>query len=359
MRKVLLCIPTLGTGGAEKFVVDLATKLDSTAFDVTVAVTRKNVSSIFERVLAEHNIPVVDLSGDSYFAMLRKQLLYLKRERPDVVHTNIGSVLHIMLATKLIPVPIKLFTMHNQAEYTLQARKINKLVYKMAFTFFGYTPVAICEHIVQSIEAGFGVDAKRIQKVNNGVDISNFMPALKDEKAHEVRIITTGRMDSNKNHNALIDAFSNIHKKNANVHLTILGDGVLREELEQKVAALGLTESVSMPGVQKNVFAYLQQADVYVSASRSEGLPLSILEAMACGLPVVATAAGGTVDIVKTGENGIVVPIDDEKALEEALGRMVEDAQLREKYGLSSLQIVQDWSIEACVKGYEKLYLGN
>ena len=125
------------------------------------------------------------------------------------------------------------------------------------------------------------------------------------------------------------------------------------------MATLGLRNAVSMPGVQKDVCSYLQKADIYVSASKSEGLPLSILEAMACGLPVVATAAGGTVDIVKTGVNGIVVPKDDEKALEEALEKMVEDAEMRKEYGAASLQIVQDWSIDACVRGYEALYIGQ
>ena len=359
MKKVLLCIPTLGTGGAEKFVVDLATKLDRRAFDVTVAVTREYTPGIFEKILKEQGIPIVDLTGKSYLHMLRKQVAYLKRERPDVVHTNIGSVLHMMVATKLVRVPVKLFTMHNQAEYTLGERKLNKWIYKTAFTIFGYTPVAICDNIAGSIENGFGIRRKKIRKVNNGVDITRFVPAPKAKEESVVEIITTGTMYPVKNHEALIETFGEIHQMLPNTHLTILGDGVLRGELEQRTVELGLAEAVSMPGIQKDVCSFLQRAHIYVSASRSEGLPLSILEAMACGLPVVATSAGGMVDIVKSGINGIVVPIDDRKALTEALGQMVADADLRKVYGEASLQIAQSWSMEACAAGYEKLYLGD
>lgn len=356
MKKVLLCIPTLGTGGAEKFVVDLAIKLDKTAFDITVATTRKCTAGSFQNTLKDNNITVVDLSGPNYFSMLRNQLIYLKRERPDVVHTNIGSVLHMMVATKLIAVPVKLFTMHNQAEYTLGERKLNKWLYRTAFAFFGYKPVAICDHIIESIRDGFGTSQEKILKVNNGVDLARFVPAKEKKDMPNIEIITTGTMYPVKNQGALLDVFSNLHKKNTNIHMTILGDGELRDEMEQKVAALGLADAVSLPGIQKNVCTYLQKADIYISASKSEGLPLSILEAMACGLPIVATAAGGTVDIVQTGVNGIVVPIDDKEALEEALATLVNNIHLRKTYGEASLRIVQKWSIEACAKGYEELY---
>ena len=117
-----------------------------------------------------------------------------------------------------------------------------------------------------------------------------------------------------------------------------------------------MTEVVRMPGIQMNVNDYLQRADIYVSASLTEGLPLSILEAMACGLPVVATAAGGTVDIIKTGINGTVVPIDDKEEMQIALQALISNEELRVEYGKASRQIAEAWSIEACVQGYATLY---
>jgi glycosyltransferase involved in cell wall biosynthesis len=265
----------------------------------------------------------------------------------------------MMLATNLIPVPVKLFTTHNQAEYTLNYRRLNVWMHKLAFSLLGYTPVAICHNIAKSWQEACGIRPERMEKVHNGVDTLRFVPAKKVNVEPQIPIITVGRMDQKKNHMGLLDAFSRLYQTNPNVRLTIVGDGVLRPELERKVRELGLAEVVSMPGVQKDVCSYLQKADLYVSASEAEGLPLSILEAMACGLPVVATDVGGTSEIVHDGENGIVVPKGDPVALEKALEKMVADARMRKEFGEASLRIVQDWSIEACVRGYERLYAHN
>ena len=359
MKKVVLCIPTLGIGGAERFVADLATNMDRASFDVIVAITRQNTSTYLKDVLEKHGIRIVDLSGPNYLSMLVKQLAFLRKEKPDVVHTNIGSILHMMMATKLVPVPIKLFTLHNQAEYILNQRKINRWLYQKAFSFFGYIPVAICENVAQSLMGAFGLSGEQIRVVNNGIDISKFYPLQNNQHTDSVRIITTGTMYPIKNHMGLIEIFGQLYKKHPHVTLTILGDGELRHALEEKIGQLGLAEAVHLPGIQQNVCVYLQNADLYVSASKSEGLPLSILEAMACGLPVVATDVGGTVDIVKNGISGIVVPKDNKKALEDALESLIENDRLRMQYGMASRQIAQDWSLEACVKGYEKLYLAE
>lgn len=356
MTKVFICVPTLGTGGAEKFAVDLATQIDKTMFDVTVVITRKLMDGNFKEVLAEKGIRIADLSGDNYLQMLKKQIVFLRAEKPHVVHANIGSMLHVMLATKLLRIPVRLFTMHNQAEYTLGERKAQKKIYSLAFDFFGFTPVAICDSILQSIHNGFGVPLERIKKVHNGVDVTHFIPAQQKKTTNTIELINVGTMYSVKNQKMLISTFNCLYRKNSKLRLTILGDGALRPQLEQQVQELGLTDVVNMPGIQKNVVSYLQKANIYVSTSKSEGLPLTILEAMACGLPVIATAAGGTVDIVKTGENGIVVPIEDEAALERALEMMIDDEELCASCGKESRAIAQRWSLAACAQGYEALY---
>lgn len=358
-KKVLLCIPTLGTGGAEKFVVDLATQLDKSLFAVSVVVTRKMTSGGFYDMLQEKEIPVVDLSAGSVFGMFKKQMAFFKKERPDAIHTNIGALLHTMVAAKLAGIPTRLFTMHNQVDYSVGRSKQRKWLYKLAFSVLGFTPVAICENIAKSIHEGFGVPTKKIKTVNNGVNTHRFVPPQEQAKRETIEIINTGTMYVIKNHAMLIDVFARLYQKNPNLRLTILGHGELREQLDRQVQELGLTAVVRMPGIQMNVNDYLQQADIYVSASRTEGLPLSILEAMACGLPVVATAAGGTVDIVKTGINGTVVPIDDKEEMQKALQALISDAELRVNYGKASRETAEAWSIEACVSGYAALYTGK
>lgn len=107
---------------------------------------------------------------------------------------------------------------------------------------------------------------------------------------------------------------------------------------------------------KENVEDYLRQSDIYISASRTEGLPLSVLEAMACGLPVIATDAGGTRDIVKDGINGFIVNVDDEDGIKEALLKLIDNKVLRKSYSVKSREIAKQWSLENCTRGYEILY---
>ena len=264
-----------------------------------------------------------------------------------------------MVATKLIHVPVKLFTMHNQAELLYGTNKVRKMIFRLAFGFFGYTPVAICGNVKESLQREFGLNSGRIKKVHNGVDMKAFSPRTGGQESEQIRLITTGTMYPIKNHAMIIRAFEKVHKKNPNTHLTILGDGQDREMLERLVRDMHMENAVSMPGIQKDVCSYLQKADIYVSASLTEGLPLSILEAMACGLPVVATDAGGTVDIVSTGTNGIVVAKNNLDAMVDALDTMIADEAMRKQYAERSLRIAKEWSIENCVRGYEELYMEN
>ena len=101
MKKVVICVPSMETGGAERFVVDLALAVDKRRFEVIVAITRLNSESFLKQQLEQESIRVVDLAAKDYPTMLRKQIRFLKKERPDVVHAQTGSILHMMLACKI------------------------------------------------------------------------------------------------------------------------------------------------------------------------------------------------------------------------------------------------------------------
>jgi len=157
----------------------------------------------------------------------------------------------------------------------------------------------------------------------------------------------------------IINATTNLHKRGYEVYLDILGEGEDRSRLEAVIARNNAESYIVLHGRQANVETYLQQSDIYVSASKTEGLPLSILEAMACGLPIVATDAGGTRDIVHNGENGYLIPLEAQVELEEALARIIRNAGLRNALGQKSRAIAEQWSLSNCAKNYEGLYEGN
>lgn len=354
MIKIALCIPSLEMGGAERFVVDLARTIDKSEYCVQVVITRNAVKTPLWEILKENDIEIKDLSDKTFFKMTRKQIKYFRKEKPKVVHANVGAILHVMLAAKIARIPTKLYTVHNEAKLLFGESKIKKMIYKLAFTFFGFVPIAICNTVKQTIIDEFSISDKKVPVVKNGVDIKKFKKIYIDHK--EIQIISVGTLYAIKNHQLLISAFSKLYKQYNNIKLVILGDGNQREVLEKKIDYLGIKSAVSMPGIKNNVADFLQESDIYVSTSLTEGLPLSILEAMACGLPVIATDAGGTVDIVKNGKNGIIIHKNNEDELCDALKILIDDLDKRRKFSEKSRSIAEDWSLENCAKGYERLY---
>ncbi len=355
-KKVLICVPALDVGGAEKFAVDLALHLDKTKFDVKVAETRRNSSSFLVDVLKENNIEIVDLSGSNYLTMLKKQLAYLRKEKIDIVHTQIGSLLHMMLACNIVKTDKRIYTLHNEAKLLYGNNKFRKYIFKLAFTTFKFVPVAISKTIKKSLYDDLHLD--NIEVVNNGIDVSIFKPVEKEDGSI-TRIISVGSLYWIKNQMMMIDVVHDIHQNNKNIELTLIGDGEDREKLQNRIVELGDESFIKLLGKKQNVQDFLQNSDIYISASKTEGLPLSIAEAMACGLPIVATKAGGVVDLVKDKENGYLVDIDDEKRFKDKLNYLIDNKDIQKQFSNKSLELVQNWTIDKCVSSYEKLYEGQ
>lgn len=357
--KVLICIPSLAIGGAEKFVLDLAVNLKRDNYDVVVAETRNKVHSVFRRMLEEHEIKIVDLTGKSYLEMLKKQICYLANNHFDVIHANIGSVLHTMLVCWMLRIPRKFYTIHNEPKLLYGDSIFKKMVYKTAFSFFGFVPVAISQTIRNAVASEFGIDRTRIPIVNNGVDIERFVPTEFEKHGQDIRLISVGTLYWVKNQKMLIDATINLHNRGYIVSLDILGEGEDRCRLETAIAQCNADSYIFLHGRKEDIEVYLQRSDIYVSASKTEGLPLSILEAMACGLPIVATDVGGTKDIVIDGVNGFLVSADSQEELETAIENLINDHVLRKDLGYQSRNIAEKWSLSNCVNNYENLYDGK
>jgi glycosyltransferase involved in cell wall biosynthesis len=359
MKSVIIFIPTLTTGGAEKLVVDLAIYLDKKKFNVSVGA----VSGIFpEGVtpnknfsdLTEHHIEIVDLSGINKIETAKNILILFHKKRPDIVHANLNTILYIMFFAAVYRTKKRIFTFHNVA--SISARGFKKQLYLFAFNRLKFTPVAICDYVKSTISTDYKMPLRKIPCIFNGVDTETYCPRIKLNGKHKIEFITTGILYHIKNHRLMIDAFAKVEAKHPDVYLNIIGDGELRIELEHQIAGYGLTNKINIQGITDNVVDFLNNADIYVMSSNTEGLPLSVLEAMACGLPVVTTEAGGVVDIVKNGENGFITPVGDVDALSESMIELIENVELRKEMGVASRRRALDLDILSCVKQYEKLY---
>jgi glycosyltransferase involved in cell wall biosynthesis len=203
--------------------------------------------------------------------------------------------------------------------------------------------------------------------IPNGVDTTYFVPPLAVVKQSLRKAlglpsigqvaVFVGRLESQKNTSLLLQAWSNVIAQQEDAKLLVVGQGTQRAVLEQQARGLGLEKHVRFVGQVDNVRDYLHAADIFVLPSKAEGLSNSLLEAMACGLPVVVSAIGGNTDAVREGVEGLLIPPDNESALANALLDIVSNPALMERLGANARQTaVERFSLESVTEHYISLY---
>ena len=209
----------------------------------------------------------------------------------------------------------------------------------------------------------------KVAYIANGVDLALFSrpPVRPGRRAllgdfappGTVLLGNVARLDKVKDHTGLLVAFKLLRETNGggNVRLVIAGDGPQRAALEEQIVALGLTDVVRLLGNRRDVAQLLGECDVFVLSSIAEGMPVTLLEAMGAGLPVVSTDVGGVASVVTDGVSGTLVRAGDPQALATALARYVANADLRRQHGdAGRARAVAHFSLEAMVSAYVHLY---
>jgi glycosyltransferase involved in cell wall biosynthesis len=171
-------------------------------------------------------------------------------------------------------------------------------------------------------------------------------------------LVSVGRLAYQKGHDILLLSMPAILKEYPNVVLGIVGNGLIREQLESQIVALNLKDSVKLFGNRGDVIRFLAIADIFILPSRWEGLPIALLEAMSAGLPVVATSVEGVEEVVNPGEHGWLVPVEDSCAIAEAIIDLLRHPEKRRVMGLSSRRrIERDFSIDRMCNQYLDIML--
>lgn len=212
--------------------------------------------------------------------------------------------------------------------------------------------VAVSQEVRASLEADLGltaVELARVRVIANGVEIPDSLdPALAQQArakygipAGDPLVITAGRMTEQKNHGLLLEAMLGLRRTGVRCRALIAGDGPLRAYLEQRADELGIADQVVMPGNVRDLTELMQGADVFVLPSLWEGLPLVLLEAMACGLPVVGTRIHGVAEVVEDGVSGLLVEPGDAAAMARAIATLLRNAGMRAAFGAAGLAIVR------------------
>lgn len=265
-------------------------------------------------------IPGVDQAASAWgFDMILRRMMK-QFGRPDLVHVHFGQVAASVAATCLenhIPYVV---TEHSSAVNTdtIPERDKRKLQYTYSHAA---AVIAVSQSLSRRIREHTGVEAKVIPNI---IDLSKFQHNDEKERRLTCRLISAGNLKYEKGFDTLIRAFSIVREQNPEASLLIMGDGPEREALREQIQRLGLENSVTLYGrYNREEFAEkLRESDVFVLASRSETFGVVYAEAMAAGLPVIASRCGGPEDFVNE-RNGLLVPVDDVQSLTEAMLRML------------------------------------
>jgi glycosyltransferase involved in cell wall biosynthesis len=200
-----------------------------------------------------------------------------------------------------------------------------------------------------------GVPARRIAVIPNGIDLGR--THARPPRAEMTRAIVVANLRPEKAHHILIDAAPALLRKHPGLTFTIVGDGPLRRALEDRTVRLGIAHAFSFLGHREDVAQLLAASDVFILPSRSEAAPNAVIEAMAAGLPVVACAVGGNLEIVQHGRSGYLVPSDDVAALGDAIDAIVSDPAAANGMGAAGRDIVRAaYGYDRMVAAFEALY---
>lgn len=354
IRKIRLAIivNSLYLGGSEKMVAQLVNGLDYEKFEVLLIVNHKNSFREIEKFASESKAKIVYTNKNDGFSFMAYFKIWkiLNGFSPQIIHTHLSTWIYSVQWAFVHRIRI-IHTIHSAPE--IEARGLMRTIISIAYRISVVTPVAISFKIRDDFSTLYKMPQNKIEVIFNPVDIEMYKPVIEKEDSI-VCFVCVCRLVESKNISMLIDAFSIVLKK-ISCRLMIIGDGELYEYLINKVEMLNLSKSISFLGRSNSVFSDLQKSDIFVLTSKFEGLPLSILEAMATGLPIIATNVGGISDIVT--DNGIIIEPNNLISLVDAMIFLAQDKEIRYKMGLRSRQNVLKYDIKEISKQYERVYM--
>ena len=279
---------------------------------------------------------------------------YIKERAFDIVHSHNPFSLHFVPpASRLARVPT-VNTMHATAMIPRMA-KWEKAVYFGSALLTNRT-VSVHRESEATLRGYFPLlPAAKLSVVENGIALGRYFAVPKRPPRASITFGAVGRMTNVKNHRLLIDAFAAARAKHPHIRLRILGGGPLEGELRQRAQDLGVAGDVELCAFREDPSGFLAELDVFCLSSDSEGLPMSLLEALAAGLPVVATKVGGIPDVVAKTESGWLSPPGDVAAYTAALEQAVA-APDRVARGERARKFVESYSVSRMAADYERIY---
>ena len=368
---MLYIVSSLDVGGAEGQLVRLATGLDRRRFEPAVCCLSS--AGPYRSALDEAGIPVATL-GFSGFGNLRRHpcrvLLplfglarFIRHFRPDVVHGFLFWAYVLgTFAGRLVGVPAIVTSRRSLAGFKVSNPRY--LFLESIANRLTDVIVANSKAVWQDTVEKEHLTSEKVMVIYNGIETNRYIVLPSDQLRQSIRLASKGPVVGvlanfihYKGHQYFFEAWATVTKRHANAVALLIGDGETRREFEAVAESEGLSQSVRFLGTRRDIPDLLALVDLVVHPSLTEGFSNAILEAMAAGKPVVATAVGGNPEAVVDGVTGLVVPPQDGRALAEAMLWLMGHHDEAVAYGRAGRErVVQHFDLQVMVEQYEQLY---
>lgn len=352
---VVHLVSTLGIGGQEMVIHSLVSHTDRRRFR-PIVITLHGGGPVADRIAAL-GVPVESL-GDgtpSSLALVRRLVGRLRVHRPDILHTHNPAPHQIGAAARLIArVPALVHTKHGRNNFPTRLHRWKEQLAGRLSTLV----VPVSADAATVARTSDHVPERKIRVIHNGIDTDGSPQASPFPAGRPPRAVHVARLNRVKDQKSLLAATRIVADRVPDFRLDIVGDGPMNAELRRLATELRLDDIVTFHGMQSDVRPFLAQADFFLLPSLSEGIAITMLEAMCAGLPVVATDVGGNREVVRHDVTGLLVPVRNPEALAEAmLTTIANPDRAREWGGEGRRRVVAEFNIAQTVRAYEAAYL--
>lgn len=361
--RVIHLLHQLGIGGAENGVVNIVNHIDGDRFATAICAFARH--DFYPERVNEQKTKIFNLGktkGNDLKIPIKLKKIF-REWKPHIIHTHAwGTLCEGVIAAKLAKIPIVIHGEHG----TIQEKKTNIFIQKLFWRMTDQV-LSVSENHRNKISETIGFPKHRIMVLPNGVDERRFHQRKIDGtavncidlmKKNNIVIGTVGRLEPVKNQKLLIRSFAGLAREFSGIKLWIVGGGALREQLECLADSLGASSSVVFFGKRDNIPELLRKMDVFVLPSISEGMSNTILEAMSCGLPVIASRVGGNSELIQDGVTGFLIPSKDQLAMRQKLIYLIQNKSKRKFMGASARKRIEnEFSLTTMVNRYEQLYI--
>jgi glycosyltransferase involved in cell wall biosynthesis len=361
--RLLYAIETSRAGGTQTAILTLTRLIDRARFEPIVALPEPGWLGEKLAARAVASVRVDNRIGARGFdwRLLRSLVACIRAQRIDLVHSFLFTMnLYGAVAAAITRRPIIVSLRSTHYDFAKRHRVwCWRLIRRLSDAI-----VAVSDDAAETLWRAGGVPRTQIRVIPNGVDVTRFRPQPGAERPPHLPapplIATVGRVCEVKGQEHLIRALPAVERAVGRVSLAIFGEKIepTFSRLQRLCAELGVSERVYFAGLRDDIAEVLPWVDVFALPSLSEGMSNALLEAMAAGRPVAATAVGGNRELIRDGENGLLVPAADADALAWALCRLISDRRLAAAMGGAARRAAQQrFSLEAMVRQHEQLYL--